>query len=64
MNNNLKKIAPTLKKMNLYDSEEFPLTRYTSVNAAIQRVQTENESKKFTQKKNAETKSLKVTRIH
>ena len=62
MNNNSKKIAPTLKKMNLYDSEEFLLTQYTSVNAAIQRVQTENEFKKFTQKKNNESRSLKVTR--
>lgn len=62
MNNNLKKIAPTLKKMNLYDSEEFALTQYTSTNACIQRIQTETDLR-FTQKKNNETRTLKVTRI-
>lgn len=62
MNKNSIPIAPTLKKLNLYDSVEFELTRYTSVNACIQRIQTENESLKFTQKMRKEEKTLRVTR--
>lgn len=54
-------VAPSLKKMNLYDSIEFSLTQYTVVNATIQRIRTES-GKSFIQKKNTETKKLKVTR--
>lgn len=56
-------IAPTLKKLELYKTAEFPLIQYNSVNAAIGRIQTETLGKKlFTQKKNKETNLLEVTR--
>lgn len=54
-------ISPTLKKLTLYEKAIFSLTQYTSVNAAIQKVQTETNLK-FTQKKNKENKNLEVIR--
>lgn len=57
-----KPIAPVLKAMNLNDSEEFSLTCYMSVNAAINSIQTEKEMK-FTRKRNNETRTFTVTRI-
>lgn len=54
-------IAPTLKGLNLYKTAKFSLNQYTSVNAAIQRLQTESD-KRFTQKKNGIDKLLEVTR--
>ena len=54
-------IAPTLKSLGIYKSANFSLKQYTSVNAAIQRLQTESE-KKFTQKKNKREQVLEVTR--
>ena len=57
-------IAPTLKKLELYKTAQFPLIQYNSVNAAIGRIQTETlKGKRFTQKKNNELKVLEVTRI-
>ena len=54
-------IAPTLKKLSLYEKAIFNLSQYTSVNACIQKVQTESD-KVFTQKKNKENKNLEVIR--
>lgn len=54
-------IAPTLKGLNLYKTAIFPLDRYTSVNAAIQTLQTES-GKKFTQRRKNELRQLEVTR--
>lgn len=59
---NKKSIGPILKAMNLYDSEEYSLDNYMSVNAAISAIQTEKQMK-FTRKRNNETRTFKVTRI-
>lgn len=55
-------IAPALKNLAVYDSKEFPLVRYSVINTTIQRIQTETPLR-FTQKKNKENATLKVTRI-
>lgn len=64
MVNNCIPIAPTLKKMEKYASVEFSLRQYTSVNSAIQRIQTEYPTLKFVQKKNKENQTLRVTRTN
>lgn len=55
-------IAPILKKMERHDKVFFSLSRYTSVNSAIQRIQTEYPEKKFEQKKFSEERKLRVIR--
>lgn len=59
---NKQPIAPLLKNLKLYDSETFPLERYTSVNAAITTVQTGTDLK-FKRERNNSEKTLKVIRI-
>ena len=55
-------IAPTLKKLELYESAEFALTQYTSVNSGIQVIST-GTTLRFTQKKCKDNNTVKVTRI-
>lgn len=55
-------VAPTLRNLAIYDSAEFPLVRYSVINTTIQRIHTET-ALRFTQKKNKENETLKVTRI-
>jgi len=62
MDNNSIPIAPTLKNMEKHDKVFFSLTQYTSVNSAIQRIQTEKPSLKFEQKKFKEDGTLRVIR--
>ena len=58
-----KQIGPTLRAMKLHDSEDFSLDNYMSINAAIHVCETQNAGKKFTRKRNNETRTLRVTRI-
>ena len=55
-----KPIAPTLRKMNVGDVEEFPVERYTSVNSAIQTVEYKKESE-FSMRKEGDV--VYVTRV-
>ena len=51
--NHMKKkqsISPTLKKLELYEKIEYPLSRYSVVGATINRFHTETKMR-FTQKK-------------
>jgi len=60
MKNQLKPLAPLLKKMNIGDKEEYPFRRFTSVKTTIERVQTET-GKRFSYK-TLET-TIEVTRV-
>lgn len=55
-------IAPVLKKLALYKTVEFPLTRKTVVRATITNLQ-DDANLFFQTRKNKETKMLEVTRI-
>lgn len=61
MKKNKSGVAPTLKKLPVFDKAIFSLTQYTVVNATIQRIQTETKSK-FSLKKNNENFTLEVIR--
>lgn len=61
MKKNQTGVAPTLKSLPVFEKAIFSLTQYTTVNATIQRIQTETKSR-FTQKKNKENSTLEVIR--
>lgn len=64
MENSTIPILPNLKKLDKYDSVEFSLIQYDSVNTSIQRMQTKNPNVRFTMKQNKESRKVKVTRTH
>lgn len=61
MKKNQTGVAPTLKSLSVFEKAIFSLTQYTTVNATIQRIQTETKSR-FAQKKNKENSTLEVIR--
>lgn len=57
-----KKILPTLREMDLYKTETWPISRVCVVNSTIQKVKLESE-KQFTYRTNRDAKTIEVTRI-
>ena len=55
-------IAPVIKELKLHETAQFPFKSYSVVNAAIQRIKTEQFGKNFKQNKNKDLKAVVVTR--
>lgn len=62
MKNDRKPIGPTLRKLEINQTDEFEFIQYGAVCSTIHRLSTMYDFK-FTQKKNNETRKIEVTRI-